>query len=443
MGIKRKDRAEKQPSLRNKSSRFFLESPSSPLGSIRSLGSLVTTLSGHMKCYCFRCTKKANGCEIIGLNAMNGAISHFCECPIFMNNLEKVAVGKKTNEDVINSILENSLRHLCKYNCYLRAFAPARAWYKLRKSISIFSNASPDKILHGWSCYLDKNSDEDLENARKPTVSFVSPVGEKFCNGDQVLAALGFVGCSTQIFKMTNLTQMPDQRYDRAIAESEIILAFSQSVIECKREILPKTTARRQLFDDKSSKVIMGTAIGDFDNCSKEYNNTSSPFGLLEELFVSDPWRLLISAILLNRTCREQVDLVLLELLRSYPNCMAMSNAKQKNISDIIRPIGMRNRRADTLIRFSTEFMTLMTSKKTRYNDDDNTKKVNAKDCNRNRISGHFSREEVIQLYGIGIYAADVYEIFFMRKYENMCVEDHALQYYIEYQRGITTPKEE
>jgi len=51
-----------------------------------------------------------------------------------------------------------------------------------------------------------------LEIAQQPTISFSSPVGGEFCNGDQVLAALDFVGCSTQIFKMINLTQVPDQR---------------------------------------------------------------------------------------------------------------------------------------------------------------------------------------------------------------------------------------
>jgi methyl-CpG-binding domain protein 4 len=107
-----------------------------------------------------------------------------------------------------------------------------------------------------------------------------------------------------------------------------------------------------------------------------------SPYELLQEIYYNSPWRSQVSCILLNCTRRVQVDQVRHRLFERYPGPAEMAQADPAVLSEILRPLGFYNRRAKTLIRFSTEWL--------------------ARDWNHPR-----------ELYGIGQYASDSWDIFY------------------------------
>ena len=107
-----------------------------------------------------------------------------------------------------------------------------------------------------------------------------------------------------------------------------------------------------------------------------------SPFELLQEIYYDDPWKSQVCCILLNCTRRVQVDRVRSNLFAKYPTAIALSQADPQELSELLRPLGFYNRRAKSLIRFSTEWSSL--------------------DWKHPR-----------ELYGIGQYAADSWDIFY------------------------------
>ena len=92
-------------------------------------------------------------------------------------------------------------------------------------------------------------------------------------------------------------------------------------------------------------------------------DSLSSPLGLLEELFGDDPWRLLLSTIFLNRTQRVQVDVVMHSFLQEWPTAECVAAANVNEISTVIAPMGIRNRRARGIVQFSKDYLELLRSK--------------------------------------------------------------------------------
>ena len=119
---------------------------------------------------------------------------------------------------------------------------------------------------------------------------------------------------------------------------------------------------------------------------------------LLQEIYQSDGWKMLTCCMLLNLTNRRQVDVIRDELFKRYPTPKDMMNAKHRELADILKPLGLYNRRATSLRLMSAGY-----------------------------IGGFKSVDE---LYGIGKYAKDSWEIF---QNNNMSVNptDKVLQEYL------------
>jgi methyl-CpG-binding domain protein 4 len=130
-----------------------------------------------------------------------------------------------------------------------------------------------------------------------------------------------------------------------------------------------------------------------------KWNPPLSPFGLVQEPYFGDEWKVLICCQLLNMTTHVQVRRVLHELFRKYPGPTSMALAKEDELKDLLRPLGFYNKRAKTLIRFSSEYLT--------------KKWKTAKD-----------------LYGIGKYGDDAWHIFCVGDWKNICPNDQALNKY-------------
>ena len=105
-----------------------------------------------------------------------------------------------------------------------------------------------------------------------------------------------------------------------------------------------------------------------------------------------------ICCIMLNLTNRKQVDRVRHELFKKYPTAKDLSVADYEELSELLTPLGMQFKRAATLMKFSKE-----------YND---------------------GFTDPIELYGIGKYAKDSWEIF-QNNNRNVNPTDKVLQEYL------------
>ena len=101
--------------------------------------------------------------------------------------------------------------------------------------------------------------------------------------------------------------------------------------------------------------------------------------------------------MLLNQTNRKQVDTIRDKLFRTYPTAKHMMKAKTEILVEILRPLGLYNRRANSLIKMS---------------------------------EGYVRGLDINELYGIGRYALDSYEIFQRGNY-NVKPSDLVLQEYL------------
>jgi hypothetical protein len=118
-------------------SSYFVESPSSSWGSVKSLQSLLFRLTNATEPRCRR-RNVARCCSTCG-SVIDGAIKHFRSCSIFQASWKELPVFICNDaEDCWKRAelhLDRSVRHLCSDRCYMRAFAPCRDWLSLRNSI--------------------------------------------------------------------------------------------------------------------------------------------------------------------------------------------------------------------------------------------------------------------------------------------------------------------
>ena len=66
---------------------------------------------------------------------------------------------------------------------------------------------------------------------------------------------------------------------------------------------------------------------------------------------------MMVCCILLNLTKREQVDSIRDDLFHHYPTPQDMANSDEKILSTLLQPLGLHNKRAHTLKRFSQDYI--------------------------------------------------------------------------------------
>ncbi|XP_031238897.1 methyl-CpG-binding domain protein 4 isoform X3 [Mastomys coucha] len=131
----------------------------------------------------------------------------------------------------------------------------------------------------------------------------------------------------------------------------------------------------------------------------KKWTPPRSPFNLVQEILFHDPWKLLIATIFLNRTSGKMAIPVLWEFLEKYPSAEVARTADWRDVSELLKPLGLYDLRAKTIIKFSDEYLT----KQWRY---------------------------PIELHGIGKYGNDSYRIFCVNEWKQVHPEDHKLNKY-------------
>lgn len=287
------------------SSKHFVTSPSSPFSSLPYISKSIIQGLGQAS----------------SDDGKPSMIDHFRSCDVFQ------AIYKSHEDRSEDTRITSSVRHLCPHECYLTAFAPVREWNYLRKAISECSDDPPDSLLKHWHCKLL------LRPSSRPNVqvAFCSPDGDVLTSKVAVLRKLGLFH-GKYVFRNRMGTDSPGMRRGR------------------KRKL--------EFVKDMSTLETMASSVAD-----TETTTIDSPFGLLEELFHDNPWRLLLSTVLLNRTTRQQVDAVMSEFLTKWPTPESVVTTPADEISIVIRPLGMCHRRASGLIRFSQDYLQLIQRK--------------------------------------------------------------------------------
>lgn len=131
----------------------------------------------------------------------------------------------------------------------------------------------------------------------------------------------------------------------------------------------------------------------------KKWTPPRSPFNLVQETLFHDPWKLLVATVFLNKTSGKMAIPVLWQFFERYPSAEVTRQADWKPMSELMKPLGLYELRAKTLIRFSDEYLT----KQWRY---------------------------PIELHGIGKYGNDSYRIFCINEWRQVKPDDHKLNKY-------------
>ena len=400
-------------------SRMFMKSESSIYAAICRCDSLLQTLSAAK----LHRDDKNNHHLLSIIDAQFGA------CPIFKEHFDDAILASSTEslsaaESIITieQALHSSVRHLCSKECFLRAYLPVREFCKLWRDIEIHESIGTTRgqLLHGWRCVLmppnSKPKDEvglgvdvgveqhDVHNNRA-----VIKAGEKKRKRNKSSPAIIYVSPDgTEYSTKRNVVAFMNSKLCKSLEASPSKHASSPTIMTSRLSpLLKNRVASPTRCSEQCSSLVY---------CPANLNPLLSPLGLLEELFLDNPWRLLVSTICLNITTRGQVDRVLYEFFQRWPTAEATAAADWTEVSAIISPLGLGTKRAKGLVRFSAEYVEL-------------TKDVSAF-C--------LTEEQVTGLYCCGQYGWSAYNIFINKELPSGAVGvcDHALQLYVEYQLG-------
>ncbi|PNJ37037.1 MBD4 isoform 2 [Pongo abelii] len=167
-----------------------------------------------------------------------------------------------------------------------------------------------------------------------------------------------------------------------------------------QEDTIPRTQIERRktslYFSSKYNKEALSPPRR---KAFKKWTPPRSPFNLIQETLFHDPWKLLIATIFLNRTSGKMAIPVLWKFLEKYPSAEVARTADWRDVSELLKPLGLYDLRAKTIVKFSDEYLT----KQWKY---------------------------PIELHGIGKYGNDSYRIFCVNEWKQVHPEDHKLNKY-------------
>lgn len=111
---------------------------------------------------------------------------------------------------------------------------------------------------------------------------------------------------------------------------------------------------------------------------------------------------------MLNLTTGKQLEGIDIELFRRWPTARDLAHADQQEVSSVIKPLGLYNRRSKQLIRMSVVYAFI------------------------------WDGRNPLDLPGIGKYGSDSYRIF-IRGELDISVDDKELRRYLEWRRRHLT----
>jgi endonuclease III len=121
---------------------------------------------------------------------------------------------------------------------------------------------------------------------------------------------------------------------------------------------------------------------------------------LMVQQQIKNSWEHMVGVIMLNQTGRKPVKTVLPKFLERWPTPEAVLRSRLIDIEEIIKPLGMYKIRARRLYKMSLDYL-------------------------------KWDGVDATDLYGIGKYGSDSYEIFFKQNY-SVQPTDKELKRYLE-----------
>ena len=82
-----------------------------------------------------------------------------------------------------------------------------------------------------------------------------------------------------------------------------------------------------------------------------------SPYTLLQEELAGDPWKIFVCCIFCNLTKRRTSEPYFWEVLRRWPTPEKLSNADSDELSSLIEPLGLSQRRTKALKMMSLGYI--------------------------------------------------------------------------------------
>lgn len=140
-----------------------------------------------------------------------------------------------------------------------------------------------------------------------------------------------------------------------------------------------------------------------------------SPFGLIEELFASEPWQLLVACFLLNKTARAVVDKLLAPFFRRWPTASALLNTDIAELECLLAPLGLQRKRSCMLHRFSREYLSAV-----------------------QEVGSPLPMSRLSKLHGAGGYACAAYQIFVRGEVRQARTTDIYLGWFREWHAAAT-----
>lgn len=130
-----------------------------------------------------------------------------------------------------------------------------------------------------------------------------------------------------------------------------------------------------------------------------------SPYTLLQEELNADPWKIFVCCIFCNLTKRRSSEPYFWKVLEKWPDAHSLSQADKNELVDLIKPLGLSQRRANALKKMSLGYI--------------------QEDW----------KDDPTKLYGIGKYASDAYRIFVLNDWQDVQPTDGALINYVNWRR--------
>lgn len=267
-----------------------------------------------------------------------------------------------------------SSRHLCEFMCYFREYEPARQLQTLRKRAAVHPLRP---CIAGWTARLA-----------------FSPRSPYWCV--VVHDAAGGVRGG------------PREAWDSLVADALAAPLPSQTA--------GPSAGRAAEAEAQQAEAISGVGAVPAGGASAEAGldpGLTSPFGLIEELLASDPWQLMVTCFLLNKTGRECVDRLLAMFFRRWPTPESMmeEDPESTEIGDMLGPLGLQRRRSHMLVRFSREYFEAVLD-----------------------LGSPLPAQRLKRLHGVGRYALDAYRIFVRGEVSSVTPTDIYLGWFAEYQ---------
>lgn len=126
---------------------------------------------------------------------------------------------------------------------------------------------------------------------------------------------------------------------------------------------------------------------------------------LMVQQQINGPWQHMVGVIMLNQTSRKQVKKVLPEFLYRWDTAEKLLAADEDAIKSVISPLGMTNIRLKRLLRMSSDYLL-------------------------------WDRKNALDLYGIGKYGSDSYEIFFKHNFTVNPTDKELIRYLEDREKG-------